>query len=28
MDKIRGITARAFADAFQLRKKKEEDGDG
>jgi hypothetical protein len=28
MDRIRGMAARAFADAFQLRKKKEEDGDG
>ncbi|HVI02648.1 MAG TPA: hypothetical protein VM869_28275 [Enhygromyxa sp.] len=27
LDKIRGIAARRFADAFQLRKKKEEDGD-
>lgn len=26
MSKIRGMTARAFADAFQLRKKKEDDG--
>jgi DNA-binding transcriptional regulator YhcF (GntR family) len=27
MEKMRGMAARAFADAFQLRKKKEEDGD-
>lgn len=27
MDKIRGMTARAFADAFKLRRKKEDDRD-
>ena len=28
MNKMRGMAARAFADAFQIRRKKEEDGDG
>jgi hypothetical protein len=27
MDKMRGMAARAFADAFQLRRKKDDDGD-
>lgn len=28
MDKMRGMAARAFADAFKIRRKKEENGDG